>query len=139
MKNNENSKVGPGIMTVSILTLIANGFSFLGLVLALVFKDSLSSIPGAEAIKEISINEIIISIIIILLVIVSVILILYKKSLGIYGYFVGIIANFIYSVITTGFNPSSLISLILPILMAVFILKKKELYGFGNKTENLYS
>ena len=64
-----------------------------------------------------------------------------KKKIGVYTFFTVIIINVIYSLIMNGFNIailiSTLISLILPGLLAYFIYKKKEVFGFESNENNL--
>lgn len=92
-------------------------------------------------VAQITSTELIISIILSLLLLVGIILILLKKQIGVYTFFTVEIINIIYSLIMNGLNLSVLIStligLILPGLLAYFIYKKKELFGFEIKENNL--
>ncbi len=137
METNNNEKLGGGIITICVLTLIGFAISLIGYVTLLLGKDMLidmynsMGIDATTIIPDTSIT--LVSLIISIVIAVSVILILMKKSIGVYGYFVAEIISIIASIVFSGFNILSLIaSLILPILMAIFILQKKEVFGLAS-------
>ena len=77
-----------------------------------------------------STGQTVISLILSILIALSVILILMKKSIGIYGYFIAEIISIIASIIFAGFSILNIVlSLIFPILMAIFISKRKVVFG----------
>ncbi|MBX4261632.1 hypothetical protein KTC96_21235 [Clostridium estertheticum] len=135
MENVQKPKVGAGIKTVSIIELVLMGFMAIGLITSLFITDKIKAISKAAGVPETPTSTIVISLVIALLVIISVILILMRKELGIYMYFIAEVANIVYSIVINGFKPIDILSLILPILMGIFIWKKKEI--FSNETKNI--
>ncbi|MBX4266114.1 hypothetical protein [Clostridium estertheticum] len=135
MENVQKPKVGAGIKTVSIIELVLMGFMAIGLITSLFITDKIKAISKAAGVPETPTSTIVISLVIALLVIISVILILMRKELGIYMYFIATVANIVYSIVSTGFKPAIILSLILPTLMGIFIWKKKEI--FSTETKNI--
>lgn len=125
MENIQKLKVGLGIKILSILILISNVFSLLGFVTTLVMKDQIKEM----GIPEIPMYSIIVGIIYIIAVTIAIILILKKKELGIYIYFIAVVANLTYSIVSNGFQPVMLISLVIPTIMSFFIWKNKEVFS----------
>ena len=65
---------------------------------------------------------------------IACIMLLLKQKIGVFLYFFTVLANILITIALNGFSIISLIlALILPVLMGIFISKKKELYGFGTK------
>ena len=139
----ENKKLGGGILTISILYLIFLGISLIGSIISLATLDQINSTMAQMGLEQTTSAELIISLILSLVLLIGVILILLKKKIGVYTFFTVIIINVIYSLIMNGFNIailiSTLISLILPGLLAYFIYKKKEVFGFESNENNLDS
>lgn len=137
----ENKKLGGGILTISILYLIFWGISLIGSIISLATLDQINSTMAQMGLEQTTSAELIISLILSLVLLIGVILILLKKKIGVYTFFTVIIINVIYSLIMNGFNIailiSTLISLILPGLLAYFIYKKKEVFGFESNENNL--
>lgn len=137
----ENKKLGGGILTISIIYLVFLGFGLIGSIISLSTLDEINSIMAQMGVTQITSTELIISIILSLILLVGIILILLKKQIGVYTFFTLEIINIIYSLIMDGLSLSvlisTLISLILPGLLAYFIYKKKELFGFESKENNL--
>lgn len=137
----ENKKLGGGILTISILYLIFLGISLIGSIISLATLDQINSTMAQMGLEQTTSAELIISLILSLVLLIGVILILLKKKIGVYTFFTVIIINVIYSLIMNGFNIailiSTLISLILPGLLAYFIYKKKEVFGFESNENNL--
>ncbi|MCB2295589.1 hypothetical protein LGK95_19095 [Clostridium algoriphilum] len=131
MENIQKPKVGAGILTVSIIQLVLMGFTIIGLIASFFIKDQIK----AMGIPETPTSIVVISLIITIIVILGIVLILMKKELGIYMYFVAEVANIMYAIVSTGFKPTILISLILPALMAFFIWKKKEIFAVETKVK----
>lgn len=129
-----NQKLGKGIIILSIFTLISSVFSILSSITLLTEEGKKTLIEsytklGIEAAVP-SNGQTTIGIIISVLVIVSLILILMKKSVGVYGYFISEIISIISSIIFSGFSIFVLVlMLIFPVLMAIFILKKRNIFG----------
>ena len=137
----ENKKLGGGILTISILYLIFLGISLIGSIISLATLDQINSTMAQMGLEQTTSAELIISLILSLVLLIGVILILLKMKIGVYTFFTVIIINVIYSLIMNGFNIailiSTLISLILPGLLAYFIYKKKEVFGFESNENNL--
>lgn len=136
MENEKNNKVGAGILTVAIIQFVLSGFGILFLGLGLLFKDAINAqlkSMGNHPIPDGGQISIIISFIFMVLAIIGLILILRKKAIGIYLYFAVQVLDKIFGAITQGVNIIGLIvGLILPVLMAIFVYKKRALYGFEN-------
>ncbi|EGT3616476.1 hypothetical protein FHH43_09575 [Clostridium perfringens] len=132
MENQKQEKIGAGIITLSVIQIIIYAFGILGSLMF--FIPSVQEIMG-EFYAQIGLTTttVIINLISTALVLISLILILMKKSIGVYLYFLITAASIIYTIVMTGFSITNLISsLIFPILMAYFIYKKKTLFGLGN-------
>ncbi|MDT8717764.1 hypothetical protein IAI10_13935 [Clostridium sp. 19966] len=141
MEENKPQGVGGGIKTISVLYFIVAFFMILGDLILLGGKDFLESQYKSMGITMPSISDtaIAISLLLEVILVASLILILMKKAAGVYAYFAISIIDFIYSIISSGFSFTVLLGLILPILMAVFISKRKEVFGLGVKDENISS
>ncbi|HEY8805068.1 MAG TPA: hypothetical protein VIM42_08210, partial [Clostridium sp.] len=124
---------GAGILTMSIIQLVLMGFSLIGLIMTLFMKDETKAQLKTMGIPETPTSTIIISLIITVIIILAIVLILMKKELGIYIYFIAEVANIVYSIVSTGFKPVILLSLIIPGLMGFFIWKKKEIFSVEAK------
>lgn len=137
----ENKKLGGGILAISIIYLVLLGLGLIGSIISLVTLDEINSLMSQMGGVELTSTELIVSIILTLILLVGIILILLKKQIGVYTFFTVEIINIIYSLIMNGLSISILIStlvgLILPGLLAYFIYKKKELFGFESKEDNL--
>ncbi|EQB86477.1 hypothetical protein J2Z44_000409 [Clostridium punense] len=133
MENNQKPKLGGGIMTISIIQLIVNAFVILGLIPLIFARDMMIGqfkTIGAD-IPMPTTSESIISLVLTLLLVIGIILILCKKAAGVYIYFTVVVINLIYPIVMNGFKLASLTGLILPVLMAIFIYLKREIFGFG--------
>lgn len=128
-----NQKLGGGIMTICILTLIGFVFTLFSSITMLTGRDKIIEsykTLGLDTSLIPSAGQTIIGLILSILIALSVILILMKKSIGIYGYFIVEIISIIASIIFSGFSILNIIlSLIFPILMAIFISKRKFVFG----------
>ena len=127
-------KLGGGIITISVLTLIGFAFNLIGYLIMLIMGDSLNEMYSSMGLGNImpSTSTLVISLILSIIIGVSTILILMKKSIGVYGYFIGEVLSIISSIIFTGFSLFGLIiSLILTVLMFIFIYKRKTIFGFS--------
>ncbi|KHD38500.1 membrane protein [Clostridium acetobutylicum] len=136
MENENDSKVGAGIITISVLHFIGAAFTLIGSLILLGAKDNINNIlaQSGQSASTVTNTSIAISLVLVIVLVIGVILILKKKALGVYLYFLSEIISIIYSIVHSGFSFMIILSLILPILMAVFIYQKKSLYGFGNKS-----
>ena len=128
-----NQKLGGGIMTICILTLIGFVFTLFSSITMLTGRDKIVEsykTLGLDTSLIPSAGQTIIGLILSILIALSVILILMKKSIGIYGYFIAEIISIIASIIFAGFSILNIVlSLIFPILMAIFISKRKSVFG----------
>ena len=129
MEHTQSQKLGTGIIIISIIQLIGAIFSVFGSILLFSSKDTIINELQANGQSTASNTQITITLILQLILAISIILILVKKSIGIYSYFTFVAINIIYSIISTGFQWTIIFSLILPILMAIFINKKKNLFN----------
>ena len=137
----ENKKLGGGILTISILYLVFLSFGLMGSIISFSTLDQINAVSAQMGMPQLTSTELIISIILNLVLVIAIILILLKKKIGVYAFFTVIIINVIYSLIMNGLSVSVLIStligLILPGLLAYFIYKKKEVFGFESNENNL--
>ena len=137
----ENKKLGGGILAISILYLVFLSLGLMGNIISFSTLDQINAVSAQMGMPQLTSTELIISIILNLVLVIAIILILLKKKIGVYTFFTVIIINVIYSLIMNGFNIailiSTLISLILPGLLAYFIYKKKEVFGFESNENNL--
>jgi len=129
MENIQKPKVGAGIKTISIITLIFSIFGLITSIRNILNIDETNALRKEMEFPEITILALVIGLIITTIIILGVILILMKKELGIYIYIIGIVAQIAYSIVSVGFSPWTLSNLIMPVLMAIFIRKKKEIFS----------
>lgn len=132
MENYSENKLGGGIITICVLQIIGNA---LGLLLNLAFiisRDTIEDFYSTYNIALPSNSLMIISLLSSIVLLVSIIFILMKNKVGVYIYFTITILSIIYTIISLGFSASIITSLILPILMAVFISSKKEVFGLNS-------
>lgn len=118
-------RIGGCIITICVLHFIALAIYLLALVGSFLAKEQLAELGFKQ-------STYIILAVISITICTGAILILRKLKLGIAIYYVGILASLINSIIMDGLKLSVIVGLILPILMAIFINSKKELFGFGN-------
>ena len=125
----EKKKVGVGIIIMSILDFIGQGFMIIGYLTIILAPDLVSEqMKNMGSPTEINVEEYFIPLAISLIIVISVILILCKKSIGAF-LFIGIeVLSLIYKVITAGFNIGLLILLVFPALMLLFLYRKKDIY-----------
>lgn len=135
MEENKKQKVGAGILTISIIQIIVSVLGIASFIMYL-SPSYIEFITQSGVFTEEQIltlvppkSILIISIIMLILIIVSLILILRKKAIGIYIYYIVEIISIIEGIVINGFSLAGLIGgLILPVLMGIFIYRKKELY-----------
>ena len=129
----DDQKLGAGIITLSVLHFIASALViFSGIVLLCAGQISEVQKELAGLNSEISTGLIVFQFIILrIILIISLILLLKKNKIGVYGYYLFILITIISGIVSSGFNILNIaISLIFPILMGIFISKKKSLFGF---------
>lgn len=128
----DNEKIGGGIITISVLHFITSFFCILGGII-LCTAGSSSEIKEQLEALDISIstgNVIFSDIILRIFLIIALILILKKNKLGVYGYYIFVVVSIISTIVSSGFNLFSLLmSLLFPILMGIFIYKKRTLFN----------
>lgn len=137
---NDDQKVGGGIIAIAILTFIANFFGIIGNLVIIAMPDKIRSVyEGNSLISSEQVDELVnmpsavISLILSILLVVSLILLLQKKTIGVYGYFVIELVSIVVSIIFNGFSLLSLImSLIFPIIMLCLVKGKTEVFGIGS-------
>lgn len=136
MENDKQNKLGAGIITLSVLSILGVAITYLSNICFLIPSVQEFYKQIGVPLEQLGLNTtvIIISLISSTISLISIILILMKKALGIYIYYLLFIANLIYSIVLFGFSVKSLIlSIIFPALFGFFLYKKKHLYGFENK------
>lgn len=139
MENTENRKLGGGIITVCILLILGYVFS-IGSSIFYLFNPSiiqqLNQTVG-ESIPAITTTTLTIGLIMSIVALIGVILVLCKKAVGVYIYYLMTIISLLYTVIMNGINMITLFSiigaLILPVLLGIFIYKRRYVFGLGNK------
>lgn len=134
MENIQKPKVGAGIKTMSIIELVFMGFTVLGLIGSFFLTDEIKEISKQAGVPETSTSTIVISLVIAVIIIIGVILILMKKEIGIYTYFIAIVGNIVFTIVSNGFTPWILVSFIIPGLMGIFIWKKREIFSAETKS-----
>ena len=138
--NEKENKIGGGIITISILVMLGalyNVFSSIKSILNPNTEKSFESLYKSSGIEFHArpTSYFIIILILSIITVISIILILNKKSLGVYGYFTCFIINIIATFIFRTFSLKTTLmyipfSFILPILMLIFVNKKKKLFNF---------
>lgn len=137
MENNQERKLGAGIITMSVIHLAIYILAMVGLAMSFFMRDIIKERIQSAGLDPSVINptQIAISLILSIIVIIAVILILCKKAIGVYTYFIWAALIIINSIITAGFSISILSSLILPGLMGFFIYKRRYIFGFETKED----
>ena len=126
----KNKKLSIGIIILNTFIILGSILGILG-DLGTMFLGELvvESYDGKVIQSTVSNAQLIIDIILRIIFIISAILIFMKKSLGIYCYFIVVIISIIALIIFNGFSIAIISSLILPILMTIFVAKKREVFG----------
>lgn len=134
MEQDKNSKLGAGIITMSVISLVCGVLGIISMIFMSYVGNKFGSELGPEF-EQMATDPIImiIPIIFSILSMVAIILILMKKSFGIYLYITVIVVGFVFNAIMTPEQlVVSLIGLLYPALMLFFIYKKRHLFGFKN-------
>ena len=118
-----------GIMIISVLYLIAQGYSLINSAYVIFNFDKINEIYIENGGMPITYNNIAMSIIIAIGVIIGIIFLLRRNKIGIF-IFLGVqIISISYMIILTGFGSHLLTGLIMPLLLLFFVYKKKDIYG----------
>ena len=124
----KDEKVGAGILTLCILHFVGAGFALLGSIALLALSATLLEETGSSTVS------IVVSIFFIVANVIACIMLLIKQKIGVFLYYGVALLNLVSTFALSGFSFLTLVlALIFPVLMGVFISKKKELYGFGTK------
>ncbi|WP_194191503.1 hypothetical protein [Clostridium chrysemydis] len=124
-ENEKRNKLGGGIITLAVIQFVTNGFGIIGL-LMMMFGDEFYKSLGITVPPA---SSLIIDLVFVIITIIGLVLILLKNKIGIYIYFTIIVLSIVSTTIFYGFSITNiLLSLILPVLTAIFIYKKKYLY-----------
>lgn len=124
-ESEKRNKLGGGIITLAVIQFVTNGFGIIGL-LMMMFGDEFYKSLGITVPPA---SSLIIDLVFVIITIIGLVLILLKNKIGIYIYFTIIVLSIISTTIFYGFSIANiLLSLILPVLTAIFIYKKKYLY-----------
>lgn len=136
MENTEPKKLGGALLTVIIIDLVLSIIGVFGTMALILAKNSnneaLKSNPALTATNP---TQLKIELILTVLIIIGLIIILFKQAIGIYIYFIATIISIVYSIVSNGFSPMMLVSLIVPILIAIFIFLKKDVFWNNNITK----
>ena len=125
----QKQKVGVGIKTMSIINLAIYCVMFLFSLFGLLFKDQLNSELVKQGVKKTYSSSNFVPIIIVsTLIVISVILILLKNISGVILYFIVCFFNILYSIIQSGVGANTLTGLILPLIMGVFVYRKRDIF-----------
>ncbi|OPJ56178.1 hypothetical protein [Clostridium oryzae] len=125
MKNKENNGLGLPIVSLCIIQLSLWIIASVSTIIAILFRESLDRNLAYMGYKSKPVLESVIYLIMYLLIILSIKFILSKNLLGVLSYFIVSIAAFIYSIIADGFKIDTILPVVFPILMIVFIFNKK--------------
>jgi hypothetical protein len=135
MEENNKAKLGPGIIAVAIIQLIIYSLAILGIFIVFTLSDTIQQDNALIAqIGNISASRLLISLVLIVISILGIVMVLLKKTVGVYIYFICVAINEIFLFINSADIESILLNLILPVLMALFIYKRKEVFGFGESS-----
>ena len=135
MENMQEQNVGAWILAIANIHLVVNAIAAVALLVAFNIQDTLNEGTEDIAAIEITTSDLIIGMIVIAIITLAIILILMRKKIGIYIYFTAQVFNTVDVIVAYGFSSIDPISLILPVLMAIFIWKKREVFGFQAKAE----
>ncbi|WP_026883187.1 hypothetical protein [Clostridium akagii] len=125
----QRQKVGVGIKTISVINLAIYCVMFLFSLFGLLFKDQLNSELVKQGVKKTYYSSNFVPIIIVsTLIVISVILILLKNISGVILYFIVCFFNILYSIIQSGVGVNTLTGLILPLIMGVFVYRKRDIF-----------
>jgi hypothetical protein len=127
MEYENELNVGGGIKTICILHFVFGGIGFLLLLFSLLVPADIKAQTGLKSI------DLILPMLSTALLIASCIMVLLKQKIGVFLYFIIVIINFIINIVSSAPLYSLAISLVLPVLMAIFISKKREVFGLGTK------
>lgn len=133
MEMNQN-KLSGALKGVSIFLLVVNALSLLATVVGIFFQSEIKSAyksMGLDTALIPTTTDYIISIVLGVLIIASLILILAKNYIGVYSYYIVTIINLVYGIVVTGFQASSLLSLVFPLVMFFLIRDNKEVLGLS--------
>lgn len=132
MENTQPKKLGGALLAVTIINIIIFVFELIGSITLLLAKNSNNElIKSNKAIADANPTEYKILLVLSIIAIIGLILILFKQVIGVYTYFASAIISIIYTIVSSGFG-STIFSLILFILMAIFIYLKKDVFWDSN-------
>lgn len=128
MENKNEEKLSTGLKVISIIELVMSAFAMLGFIIIFVMGDKINAIAQAQGIETVSKGELVLPMIMTLITVLGIILILSKKQIGVYIYFITCVTDIISSTIMNGFKIGNFISsLIWPALMLYFVNKNKHI------------
>lgn len=134
MEMNKN-KLSGALKGVTIFLLVVNALSLLVTIIGIASQDMIESTYKSMGIDTSILpttTDYIVSIILCVAIIVFLALILNKNTIGVYGYYIVVVINLIYTIVINGFHATSLLSLIFPIVMFFLIRDNKEILGLSN-------
>jgi len=124
----KEDKVGAGILTLCILHFVGAGISLLASIALMALSAALLEESGSTTVS------IIVGLFFTVANVIACIMLLLKQKAGVFLYYGVALLSFFSSIALSGFSFTILVlSLIFPVLMGVFVSKKKELYGLGSK------
>lgn len=132
--SNEEQKVPTGVKVIAIIEFIFKGFAIIFSLIGMAFIGSASSMLSKAELDQVnsampSTGLIVGSIIAYIVIIIGAIMLLKKNKVGLYLYIAAYIVTFVLGIISSGLSLFSIVGLILPVLMVVFVMKDKELFG----------
>jgi hypothetical protein len=140
MEEKQLRKLGVGINIIAWLYVVGGVIGIFSTIGSIFFKDGINEImvqAGQPQITDSMISMLYISAIIGIIQLVATIMILRKSKIGVFVFFGTTILSTVYSFITQPVGISSFIGLILPVLLGLFIYKKKEVFGFGESDNRI--
>lgn len=132
--SNEEQKVPTGVKVIAIIEFIFKGFAIILSLFSMAFIGSASSMLSKAELDQVnsampSTGVLVACLIAYIVIIIGAIMLLKKNKVGLYLYIVAYIVQFVLGIVSTGFSPFSIVGLVLPVLMVVFVMKDKELFG----------
>ena len=140
MEEKQSKKLGVGINIIGWLYIVGNVIATFSLLGSIFFRDTINEFmaqAGQPQITDSMMPTLYISIIVGIIQLITIIMILRKSKIGVFVFFGITILSTVYSFITQPINISSFMGLILPVLLGVFIYKKKEVFGLGESDNRI--
>lgn len=137
MENEKIDSIGLGIKIVSIIYIIMNILGIVILVLGLVMESStIDIIRNDVLLTSVEYEKILYTGIALALIhIICIIMILRRMKIGVIVFYAIEILSILYNLIVQG-EKFSIVPLIFPLVLGMFIYRKRDLYEFSIKNKN---